>query len=343
MDSISSTSAPRVSRVHFSAGSWEYSKLWIVNLVLCVVTLGIYSAWAHVRNTQYIYGHTQVESHRLQYLATPMQLLKGRLIALVLFIAYVILSAVSPALSALLALTIWLASPYLMVQGLRFSLRHTAYRNVRFNFTGSIGQAYLNFLLLPLIGAITLGLAMPWAVCQMSKYMYQNIRFGDREFNAELTPGTFYKAAFLAFLAFIVPFVALIVTTFGSFNNPESGSVLVVMFSMYALMFLAACIFRVIVRNYILNMLESKDLVEFRSDLELMPFMWVMLTNALLVVFTLGLGYPVAEVRTKRMLASATEVHLYPAIDDMAASSTDLDSAFGEEMAGFFDSDLSLT
>ena len=131
MDTSASTDE-RISYISFTASKWEYFKLWIVNMVLTVVTLGIYSAWAKVRNTQYIYGHTQVEGHRLQYLATPMQLLKGRLIALVFFIAYMVLSSLIPMLGLFLALLVWLATPYLMYQGLRFNLRQTAYRNVRF-------------------------------------------------------------------------------------------------------------------------------------------------------------------------------------------------------------------
>src|SRR3954471_6399831 len=44
----------------FSGKGGEYFKIWIVNILLSIVTLGIYSAWAKVRNKQYFYGNTQL-------------------------------------------------------------------------------------------------------------------------------------------------------------------------------------------------------------------------------------------------------------------------------------------
>ncbi|SBT16688.1 Inner membrane protein YjgN [Marinomonas gallaica] len=341
MDSSLSTDT-RVSAISFSAGKWEYFKLWIVNLVLTVVTLGIYSAWAKVRNTQYLYGHTQIEGHRLQYLATPMQLLKGRLIALVLFIIYMLSSAFMPLVAALLALVVMFVTPYLMVKGLQFSLRHTAYRNVRFGFTGSIGGAYMNFMLLPLLGVLSLGLAMPWVIFRTSHYIYNNILFGKHEFEADLSVKTFYKAGLIAFALFMVPVVLLFLMgmqTMSAAGGPPLGMV----FASYALFFVAFSVFHVIIRNHIMNGLSARNLVSFRSDLQIGRYLGVMASNALIVVFTLGLGFPVAQVRMNKLLADATEVHLTPEVDRLVASSSELDSAFGEEMSGFFDADLSIT
>lgn len=350
MDTATSHNANvRVSPIQFSAGKWEYFKLWIVNLVLSIITLGIYSAWAKVRNTQYMYGHTQVDGHRLNYLATPMQILKGRLIALVLFVAYVVAIQMSQLAAIGLGLVVWLVSPYLMVQGLRFALRHTAYRNVRFGFTGTVGKAYVTFLLLPLLGSITFGLALPWVLYRMNRFIYDNIRFGNRQFEAELSVPAFYKASVLAFIVFAVPtavIVSMILPGFDQYAPVEESVAVMIAFSplvIYGSMFVAYCIFHVMIRNHILNMLESHELVEFRSNLQIGRYIWVALSNIFIVAFTLGLGYPIAEVRLKKLQAEATTVLLYSEIDNLVASSDELDSAFGEELSGFFDTDLSLT
>lgn len=71
----------RRSTVQFSGRGAEFFGIWIVNVLLTIVTLGIYSAWAKVRTTQYFYGHTKVDGHSFRYLATPIQILKGRIIA----------------------------------------------------------------------------------------------------------------------------------------------------------------------------------------------------------------------------------------------------------------------
>ena len=42
----------------FSGKGSEYFSIWIVNIALTIVTLGIYSAWAKVRKMQYLYRNT---------------------------------------------------------------------------------------------------------------------------------------------------------------------------------------------------------------------------------------------------------------------------------------------
>ena len=90
--------------VEFTGKSGEYFKIWIVNVLFSILTLGIYSAWAKVRTNQYFHGHTSIGGHRFRYLAKPLQILKGRLIAVAVFIAYSAISAFS--LYASVALTI---------------------------------------------------------------------------------------------------------------------------------------------------------------------------------------------------------------------------------------------
>lgn len=41
----------------FTGNGREYFRIWIVNTLLTILTLGIYSAWAKVRKKRYIYGN----------------------------------------------------------------------------------------------------------------------------------------------------------------------------------------------------------------------------------------------------------------------------------------------
>src|SRR5437867_5664384 len=73
--------------VEFTASASEYFRIWIVNLGLTIVTLGIYSAWAKVRKRRYLYCHTLIGGEGFEYRAKPWPILKGRLIALGFLIA----------------------------------------------------------------------------------------------------------------------------------------------------------------------------------------------------------------------------------------------------------------
>ena len=83
----------------FHGRGGEYFGIWIVNILLTIVTLGLYSPWAHVRNKQYFYGNTDLAGERFEYLATGKQIFLGRLIAGVLFVTYVLLSNSMPVIS----------------------------------------------------------------------------------------------------------------------------------------------------------------------------------------------------------------------------------------------------
>jgi uncharacterized membrane protein YjgN (DUF898 family) len=71
----------RTHPVAFTATAGEYFRIWIVNLALTIVTLGLYSPWAKVRRKRYFYGHTSVDGDSFEYRGNPVAILKGRLIA----------------------------------------------------------------------------------------------------------------------------------------------------------------------------------------------------------------------------------------------------------------------
>jgi len=71
-------------RFEFTGDAREYFRIWVVNLALSIVTLGIFSAWAKVRSERYFYGNTRVAGEPFEYLAKPWPILKGRLIAVAL-------------------------------------------------------------------------------------------------------------------------------------------------------------------------------------------------------------------------------------------------------------------
>ncbi len=44
----------------FTGRGGEYFRIWIVNILLILLTLGIYSAWATVRKRLYFYGNIRL-------------------------------------------------------------------------------------------------------------------------------------------------------------------------------------------------------------------------------------------------------------------------------------------
>src|SRR5574340_1245627 len=75
-------------RLEFTARGTGYFGIWIVNLLLSVLTLGVYSAWAKVRRLQYFYRNTSLAGVAFAYHGQPLAILRGLVIAVVLLVAY---------------------------------------------------------------------------------------------------------------------------------------------------------------------------------------------------------------------------------------------------------------
>jgi uncharacterized membrane protein YjgN (DUF898 family) len=136
--------------LRFTGSGSEYFKIWIANVLLTIITLGIYYPWAKVRNRRYFYANSTLDNRNFEYHATGKQLFVGFLIAMVFFIVYNLVAQVSPQGTLLLLLVLFIAIPWLIWRSLMFNMRVSSFSNVYFSFTGKIGQAYLNYFVYPL-------------------------------------------------------------------------------------------------------------------------------------------------------------------------------------------------
>tara|TARA_B100001059_G_scaffold155631_1_gene155231 strand:- start:862 stop:1968 length:1107 start_codon:yes stop_codon:yes gene_type:complete len=342
--------------VNFSGRGGEFFGIWIVNILLSVLTLGIYSAWAKVRTYRYFYGNTQIDGHSFDYLATPIQILKGRILAVVVFVIYSLVVQLLPLIGLLFALGFLLAMPWIINQGLRFNMRMTRHRNVRFAFSGNYGDAFVNFVLLPIASVFTLYLLLPYALKRMDQYLHENISYGNKAINVNLKGETYYMAALITIGVAIAGLVifSIFVDISGvamSVGNVDPGNLnvstilfpVLIMALYIAFLTLLSAVYQSIIRNHIFNSSEFDDVASFKSDLKAADYAILLFTNALAIIFSLGMAYPWAKIRRARLLAKATEVTIYSGALAIIDTAQQEQSSFAEEAANVFDIDISLT
>ncbi|GEK77544.1 membrane protein [Pseudoalteromonas atlantica] len=355
---VNEPAAPIFSgKVQFSGKGGEFFGIWIVNILLSVLTLGIYSAWAKVRTMRYFYGHTRIDGHSFDYLATPMQILKGRILAVIVFLIYSFGSSFFPLVGLLFAVAFIFLMPWIINQGLRFNMRMTRHRNVRFAFKGDYGEAFINFILLPIASIFTLYLLMPYVLKRIDTYIHSNISYGDTPLTVNLKGETYYLTALICFVVSSITMV-IFMAVLGLFGldlmNVENQQAaqdpakMGIMFGglMIAYVFMIAIVTAVwaaAIRNHIFDNSQFEDVASFKSELKPIPFAILLLTNMLAIVFSLGLAYPWTKVRTSRMLAEVTTVNIYPSALNLVDTAQQEQSSFAEEAANVFDIDLSLT
>ena len=152
----SAAASTRIEPFQFTGTGGEYFRIWIVNLLLTVLTLGIYSAWAKVRRMRYFYGSTRLAGSAFEYHGKPLQILKGRLIAVGVVVVLSVLTTIWPLTNVLFVLLILFGTPWIIVKARTFHMRVSSYRNIRFNFQQEYGEAARIFIGLALLITPTL-------------------------------------------------------------------------------------------------------------------------------------------------------------------------------------------
>ena len=197
----------KLTPIVFQGKASEYFGIWIVNLLLSLVTFGIYSAWAKVRRKKYFYNNTLIDNVGFDYHANPTAILKGRLIAFILFALYVYGKGSSPILAGILVLLFFLFLPWLVVRGSIFNSRNTSHRGLRFDFVGTVNKAARVFIGLPMLTFFTLGLILPYVAHEKSQFLMNNHRFGLSQFDMNRVVKSFYK---VYLIVFILPFIGIL-------------------------------------------------------------------------------------------------------------------------------------
>ena len=74
--------------LEFTGSGGEYFRVWIVNVLLSIVTLGIYTPWARRRTAQYFYSHTLVAGSPLEFTAQQRKMVMGFVLLMLITLAY---------------------------------------------------------------------------------------------------------------------------------------------------------------------------------------------------------------------------------------------------------------
>jgi len=349
---VSSTIQTQTLPFIFNGKGSEYFSIWIVNLALTIVTLGIYSAWAKVRKLQYLYRNTSLAGSSFDYHGNPIAILKGRGIALAALIAVQLGLQFAPLVGVALILLFIGIMPWMIKRSLQFKLINSSYRGLRFSFHGSTGGAYRVFLWLTFI-AMFIGFLWPYTHHQIKSYQQNNSRYGQTDFSFSGTAGQFYRiyviASLMGLAALIVFFAlvggAIMQVVAGGAGAPQ-GPLASILGIVILLVFFA--VYQAIVGPYIQSRLQNVVWNNtklgphgFVSDVSARKLFAIMFTNFILIILTLGLFKPFAVIRLLRYRLETMGFVSEGSPEAFLAGQAQQQSATGEETAEMFDVDIS--
>lgn len=270
--------------------------LVLKNLLLTIVTLGIYSFWAKNNVREFHYGHTELGDERFAYHGTGKELFLGAAKAMLIFFTLgVVLAVVMPQVIKLAGgspivpmvfmggfyLFIFLVVIYAINGARRYRLSRSSWRGIRFAFHGR-WQEFLGLVVSgTLLSIVTLGFYMPYFQNRARAFFVNNAAFGSEPFvyNGEGRHliGNYVKAVLLT-----IPTLGLYWVWYAAFRH-----------------------------RYFWNHTRIAG-ARFSSTVEGGELLKLQLTNMLLVVFTLGIGMPWAAVRTQAFWADNMRLHGAP-------------------------------
>ena len=347
MDDMTSTEGTTVTDVHFTGDTGEYFRIWIVNIALTVLTLGIYSAWAKVRTLRYFYTHTSIERGNFDYHADPKAILLGRAIAVAAFLVYYLLTQYAPTASLILLLVIFALIPVLTVRSRIFQMRNTSFQGLRFDFNRNYKDAFAAIYGGALISVVTLGIATPTAVFWRNRFIADNTAYGKTPFNMSGEAMPFYliyiKAAGLLIVGFLLYTLLATVAApgmqpagTGPITQADIWMAFLPMLPLLAVYGAIGVYIQVRQRNYVWST-TTLDETSFASDLSVRDMCLLYLTNILAIALSLGLAVPWAKVRLARYRARHMQVMLQEDWQQFVTSGRQNQSALGEELGDAFD------
>ncbi len=341
----------------FHGQAMEFFRIWIVNIALSIITLGIYSAWAKVRTMRYFHGNTELDGHRFDYMADPLVILRGRLIAFAVLAG----ASIASSFDLLVGISLYyiviplLLVPFATLLSLRFRARMTQYRNVRFGFDGTVGGAYYAMVLWPVLTIISIFVLAPLGYRARQHYIIGKSRFGRLPFSISLEGWPLYKSYIIAglvgMLAFTVIGIIGGIFTFGitavvgatgteGDMDPELVELIatflnpITYISILLYVGLAAFL-NAYLTNYSLSNTQIEGGHRLQSTLNPFQYMWISMSNMAVIGLTFGLGIPWARIRMARYRAANTALITTGSLDAIATQEEQETSATGQEFADF--------
>jgi uncharacterized membrane protein YjgN (DUF898 family) len=309
-------------RAAFMGSGGALFGIHVVNVLLTLVTLGVYFFWAKVKVRAYLMSETEFEADRFAYHGTGGEMLRGFLKALVFF--FIPLTALTtvpellgapPVVRAATTLLAYLIAsivvPIAMIGARRYRLSRTSWRNIRFSLRCRTSDFVRLWLSCGMLTTLTLGLYYPVFLVRRQEFMTRHMWFGSQRFGFDGRGRDLFW-----------PFVGMLALF------PFTLGLSYFWFAARRLRYFAAH--------------TTFGTARFASSVRALPLAWLTLSSLAVLILTLGLAWPWMSVRALRFAYANVSLHGPLALESITQQAQAV-TATGEGLAGFLDADLGLT
>ena len=322
MDLISVKSRTKASLKYLGEGT-EFAIIYLKNIILTLLSLGLYYPWAKVEILKYHYQSTELDQARFSFHATGKEVFKGFIKIYVIFILlygflfYALRTqnqVLTVAAVSIFYLLLILIVPFAIHGAVRYRSSRSSWKGIHFKYLGDRTEFFWLYMKGALLTICTLGIYGAWFHVDMRKYIFSHLRFGNLSFNFKGNGGDL----FVINLKFVILFyLTLGIYSFWYYRN--------------------------LVRFYVdhTSLVQNGKEVKFKTNMQAGDVFELLFINGLLLVFTLGIAMPWVTVRTLNFFFRFLEIDGELNTNAIQQASYDnFDDAIGDDMLDFFDIDL---
>jgi uncharacterized membrane protein YjgN (DUF898 family) len=323
----------------------ELYGIFLMNLLWTILTFSIFRFWAKTRMRRYLWSRTSLSGDRFEYTGTGGELFIGFLIVMAVYViasiavtALGIFAGPESPLSMILQYGLGITILYLtfvaQYAAQRYRLTRTIWRGISGGMTGSAWAWGFKGMFFTVLSLLSLTIAFPWAQMRLLDDRFNNSYFGDAKASIQTSSKPIYMHYIIGTVVALVVGGAI---GYGSYSYLMAyyGDALTEIFTqdgprdhvgeyeaaLYSLMIvilgaylaiivisiLAYASYYVAVAREIATKLSLGGL-RFATPLTTGRLISRYLGNILIIIFTLGLGLPIAIHRTMLFLAANIEV-----------------------------------
>jgi len=301
-------------------------KIYIVNVLLSVITLGVYYPWAKAKLLAYHYSETELENSRFAFLGTGKEIFKGFVKALLIFavwyggLFYFTLQlqtgedvAFFTIMTLVWELLILLIFPLAIVGSLKYRLSRTTWRGIHMRYTGNVQSMYKVFLKGFLLTVITFGIYSPWFLINIRKEVMKNIKLGDLNFSFTGSGGTLFGIGFVGYLLTLITLGIYMFQWAANMHNFNIDSI---------------------------NLNKGNEQAKLKGMATGLGIFKLQIVNVFIVIFTLGLGAPYAIIRTIKYYMDTADLVGEITFDEITQAEIDDTNATGDSILDAFEFEI---
>ncbi|PTM04780.1 MAG: DUF898 domain-containing protein [Bacteroidetes bacterium] len=309
-------------RITFHGSNMQYLGLALYNLLLTVLTLGLYYPWAKSAIRKFLWQETEIDGSRFDWHGTGKEMFRGFIKAYLFLGFFFLLINFGPMFLppssviwvVLFSYLVILAFVPLAIHGaMRYRLSRTSFRGIHFGYRGNLKEFYGKVSLDFLFTILTLGIYGYWLQINARRYVMKHSRFGDVSAKFNATGGDFLGLTIIQGLLIAVTiyiYMPWALINFYKFYIENTG-------------------------------LEQNGKTYYlKSDARGGDFLWVLLKSAFITIISLGLASPIASLWIHKFYIESISLSGEFDFDAIQQTEKSYKDATGDDIADILDLDF---